>query len=610
MTDLATELYGLPPNLQAVSNAILNQESGNNPNSPTSVDGAVGRAQIIPATFKQYALPGEDINNPADNLAVHNRIIANLASKSGNDPARIAAGYFSGPGNIAPLDAATPYKADRADGNGKKVSSYVADVVKRLNPIGTANAGEVTPPVGKPQPVGADDLVADLYGNPPASAPAQPESIIQKRGQQGWDAINAYQQGQQSLPETALQIFGKSGAGTVSDATGWALKHLYDNIVPDQQRKNLASHLQQFGQDTGITDLAKSAANSYGQFAQNNPRAARNIESVADIFGAIPAASAENAAASGLSDVGSVLEASGQSSAQAAKNKFIQSLVTPKETASVLNDQFGRSTETKYLKQQIVQPTPQEQGAIDTVSQIPGISKNKSLLANHNIIEDAKNDKAQSLIDKLKSNDVPINSTNVANSLDEINEGLKKNPYISGTGETAATRVMDGMLESLRNNPRTASGLLQARKDFDKWVTEQKGENAFDPSLDSPTTIAIRKFRQAINNTVSDAVPDAEVRASLAQQSNMYHALENIRSKGSLQAKNAVSRAGQKVTSVLPKSLVAKAGLAGLAGGALYAASPIVAGGLALYGAQKAIRSPALRIGLGKTLKTTGNILK
>lgn len=115
-----------------VAPAILAQESGNNPKVPPSVDGAIGPAQIKPATFAQYAQPGEDINNPADNVAVSKRILADLTQKTGGDPARIAVGYFSGPGNIAPAGSPTPWKQDLKDGNGKSVSGYVGDIISRL----------------------------------------------------------------------------------------------------------------------------------------------------------------------------------------------------------------------------------------------------------------------------------------------------------------------------------------------------------------------------------------------------------------------------------------------------------------------------------------------
>ena len=128
-----------------ISNAILGQESGKNPNSATSVDGAVGQGQITPDTWVQYAKPGEKIDNADDNLTVHHRIINDLSQKFNGDPQRIAVGYFSGPGNVAPADSPTPYIKDTKDGNGKTVSSYVADVNGRLPKANTqvADAGNI-----------------------------------------------------------------------------------------------------------------------------------------------------------------------------------------------------------------------------------------------------------------------------------------------------------------------------------------------------------------------------------------------------------------------------------------------------------------------------------
>lgn len=113
--------------------AIQMQESGGR-DGQVSVDGARGRMQIMPGTWAQYARPGENIDNPADNEAVGRRIIDDLSAKAGGDPARIAVGYFSGPGNIAPPGSPTPWKEDRRDGNGMSVSRYVAQVMNRLTP--------------------------------------------------------------------------------------------------------------------------------------------------------------------------------------------------------------------------------------------------------------------------------------------------------------------------------------------------------------------------------------------------------------------------------------------------------------------------------------------
>ena len=163
--------------LASISNGILGQESGHNPNIGSSIDGAIGQAQIMPGTFAQYAKPGEDINNPADNLAVHQRIIQDLSDKSGGDPARIAVGYFSGPGNIAPPDSPTPWKNDLKDGNGKSVSSYVSDVLGRINPVSSANAADSQPDLSHL----SDEQLQSIAGagqTDPSGMGAQPWSAL------------------------------------------------------------------------------------------------------------------------------------------------------------------------------------------------------------------------------------------------------------------------------------------------------------------------------------------------------------------------------------------------------------------------------------------------
>lgn len=137
--------------VDVLTNAIFGQESNWNPDARTSVTGARGIGQIQPQTFAQYALPGENINNPADNAAVGRRIISYLYSRYGFDPARIATAYFSGPKNVSTKNSATPYIQDRADPTGKRISSYVTDVVKRVGKLAQA---------GQDQPVSASDILS------------------------------------------------------------------------------------------------------------------------------------------------------------------------------------------------------------------------------------------------------------------------------------------------------------------------------------------------------------------------------------------------------------------------------------------------------------------
>jgi hypothetical protein len=142
-----------------VSHAILHHESGNNPNVRTSPQGAVGIGQILPATAAPYTLPGENLHNPADNLAIHNRIIADYMRRYNGDPARVAVAYFSGPGNVAPPGSPTPWISNKGDVN-QRVSQYVADTVGK----GGGFAGASHPVSAAPAaPTSAAQNFADAY---------------------------------------------------------------------------------------------------------------------------------------------------------------------------------------------------------------------------------------------------------------------------------------------------------------------------------------------------------------------------------------------------------------------------------------------------------------
>jgi hypothetical protein len=76
------QYYGKTPRTGTMSiyDAIHQQESGGGANTSTSVTGARGDMQIQPATFKQYAKPGESIDSRADNITVGKRIIDDLTA--------------------------------------------------------------------------------------------------------------------------------------------------------------------------------------------------------------------------------------------------------------------------------------------------------------------------------------------------------------------------------------------------------------------------------------------------------------------------------------------------------------------------------------------------
>ncbi len=178
---LMSDEGGAPP---AVKVAI----KGNEGSGPTqvSVNGASGEWQVTPGFFQQYAKPGETYSNETDRAAVAQRGLDDKWKLYG-DPSRVAVAYFSGDGNVAPPGSATPWVADKRDGNGTLVSTYVRNFQTRLQQAGyeapAAPQGEAGPiqmasVAGMPAPAPAIvqhspegvDRLSRLYLNAPTTA--------------------------------------------------------------------------------------------------------------------------------------------------------------------------------------------------------------------------------------------------------------------------------------------------------------------------------------------------------------------------------------------------------------------------------------------------------
>jgi hypothetical protein len=313
----------------------------------------------------------------------------------------------------------------------------------------------------------------------------------------------------------------------------------------------------------------------------------------------------------GVRNVGAAIEQSGIKSADKARTQFVEDLILPKATPSVKEDLVGRTAEKGWNRKKVVELSPQEQEIAQTVAGIKGVKKSNSLQGNANAIQEANRAEADNLIAALRKNDVAIADDEIVNGLASVRDSLAKNPYVSGTDASkAADSVVNQALEIVMAQPRTASGLLQARKDLDAWVKSQK-PNVFD-AVDSPVSVAVREVRQGINNIVDKAVPDVAVKESLRKQSNLYRAHDSIATKAKDEAGSRIGRAAQAIS----KGISVKQGVLGagaLAGLGVTGLAPVVGGAavpaLALYGAKKAISSPELRKAVGGSLRKIGESL-
>lgn len=622
MIDLAQleQQNGLPSGLLT---AVMQQESGGNPNA-VSPKGAMGAFQFMPQTAQQYGIDPNDPNQAAQGAA---KMLGDLSQKYNGSMPHVLAGYNWGQGNVdrQGLERAPAETQNYISNIMGKIGSAIVpsaqastpDAPSKLALMIEAESRGILPP--DKQALLTEARSRGLLSS--STAPQQPGFFsrvgtdIENRNQMVQAATNRYSTDQQTLPETLLQATGKGVLGTANDIVGEGVKSAI-NYTPDFIKNpiaGLANQAMQTDIGKGAINLAKQGAQAYSDFSANHPRLTANLEAIGNVGLAAPLmkpiAEAAPIAGTALNKTGNALVNMAERQTANAKNSFVKDLILPKQTPSVAADQFSRSTEQGLFKSRVTQPTPQELDIINTVSQLP-VGSNKSMLANYNIISSANETEAQNLIDRLKANDVAIPDDKIINDLSGIRANLAASPYITGDGASAADKVMNIALNKITENQQTASGLLQARKDFDAEIMRLKGAKTFDPSLDNPITTAVQQIRQGINNMVASAVPDAGVKASLRTQSNLYRAMDNIETKGASEGSNLFKRGIQKAANIIPlKGALAKTALAlGATGVAAYAPAVALGAGAA-YGTGRALGSAFLKRNLGKALTGTGKIM-
>lgn len=439
--------------------------------------------------------------------------------------------------------------------------------------------------------------------------------------------------GEQNFLESMLQVSGKVGAGAVLDIMGEGLVGavktaggVIGNLTPDIIKKPMldavtaGAHLflnTRVGQQ-GLR-AAKRGLEAYAGFKKENPRAARNIEAVVDIgLLAAPVKAKPKSGPTLPGQAGAKLSAAADKQVFAKKTDFVDSLVRPKQTATVREAQVGRTTEEGILKTKVTKLSELEQRSAAEVLKLPEISTKKTLQGNHNVISKAISKEAEALSTSLSKTDVPFPRKELNAEFSRALDRLKTNPLLVGDAEKTAVKIMAKMIQIVEARKSTASNLLEARKDLDRWIKSQKGPNIFDPAKETALSIAIREIRQTTNNFIDKKALGAGVKESLRKQSNLFTALDSLAPKAADEARNAVLRAWKNLLNVLPlrgefnQTMAALFGVGGLGASALFAPvfTKLVLGGIGVYGTGKLLMSPSTKRGLAMLLNQTDKAIR
>lgn len=443
---------------------------------------------------------------------------------------------------------------------------------------------------------------------------------VENRAEKIGEASGRDKMGEQSFLETTGQVAGQV-AGGATDALGEgvasAAKGVHSaasTVAPkatgfiDEKTSQLMHTIAQskFGQE-GIKAI-QQGGKAWSDFSQKHPAAAADVDAIYNIATiAIPTGkggkAVEEAASQvpgKLTQVGDKLIESGKQLSQKKSQDFVKDLISPEETKSVKLNQVGRTTEEGRLKTKVVEPSPKEKAIAEAVSKLPEVSSKNTVQGNYNAIKDEVSREAESLQKTLTTNKITFDKNEFKQKLQGVSKSLGESAVLVGDAETSANRVMQKMNQLIDQHPNTPAGLLQARKDLDKWLISQKG-SIFDPKSENAMTIAVREIRQATNGFIAEKVPEAKVLESLQKQNHLYDAMDNIRPKAAKEAKDIISRTINNVKKIIPEGLQG----ANKASSSLGTAAKAVGGTVAAagIGAYKASTSPGVRTLAGNALK-------
>lgn len=476
------------------------------------------------------------------------------------------------------------------------------------------------PPEGfKLQSSGSDNSSPDLLG--------RIKGDVQNRFEKMGEASGRENMGQQSSLETLGQGAGQV-AGLYSDTLGESIESaakgvhsVASTVAPkatgfiDEKTSQLMHTIAQskFGQE-GIKAI-QEGGKAWDSFKQKHPAAASDVEAIYNIATvAIPTGKGGKATEElaeqvpgKLTQVGDKLIDSGKQLSNKKSQDFVKDLISPEETKSVKMNQVGRTTEEGLLKTKVVEPSPREKAIAETVSKLPEVSSKNTIQGNYNAINDEVSREAESLQKRLASNKTTFDKNEFKQELQGVSKSLSESPVLVGDAETAANRVMQKMNQLIDQHLNTPSGLLQARKDLDKWLVSQKSK-IFDAKSENAMSIAVREIRQSTNGFIAKKVPEARVLESLQKQSHLYDAMDNIRPKAAKEARDVIGRAIERVKKLVPEQL-STAHQASSSLGDVVKAGVGAVGAVGL-GAQKLANSPGVRTLAGKALKMVDMAIK
>lgn len=348
---------------------------------------------------------------------------------------------------------------------------------------------------------------------------------------------------------------GLQQAGQVAGLTGSLVSRGISAITPNFIETPIARVGQKVAGHIAQAPIVQKGIEKYGQFAEKNPEAAKNIEAIGNIAAVVPQTkalsgvlSAEKSLAKGVIRLGK--KGLAKTGIQEAKDEVLD-IVTPKMSSKELQSAIksGKGKTSGMIKNVSIEPSEKIKKAADTVRDI--IDPNKTLVENVNTVKTALSNEAENLKNQIIQKDHPYVFKQLQSRLNKVQKP------ISVKANTIWNKQFDlvkkAAIDIAKKQGGKVSSLLEARKIFDDLV-EKEIPNLYS-ATETPMKEAVKKIRREMNEFISDNLPEGTgFKESLARQSSMYDAIDGMASK-------AVEEVGTNIITRVAKRNPVKAGL-------------------------------------------------
>jgi len=430
----------------------------------------------------------------------------------------------------------------------------------------------------------------------------------------------------QNVQELAVANLGEAiipAAGDVMIEGAKIAGKVLSNVTPDVIENPTVNAVIDIGQAIAelptvqeMIELAKENYPKYLAMAKEYPHYDRMIKNVFSIASLGTNTKIE----AGIDAVGSGLKSSAAKSTWKNRRESVSNMLEPihPETSDMTTTMSPTRTEGMF---NTIKPnyTDQADEIIDITAMVPKLKPNGSFTGSRNAIYDEITNTAEKLKADIAKSGNPKLSVDVVQQLQDSMDNFPESIGFGLAGGTPkfATDLMTTAIRLVKESDGTAAGLLDARKQLDKFINKHQPKSLTQEYINSKA-VAVSEIRTIMNDAVASAVPDVKVKDLLDKQHKLYKAWDVTGDKAITESRNAVGRLWQKVTGgniSIPKTPMALRALGGgmaywvTSGNAGYALGGIAAGITATVG-YDFLTGPAVRQGLGSLLTGTAKLIK